>query len=86
MISDVLHSYRVYLFMQMHLLLYLEELQHEVDFPQYDIEDAVLKVSGKYLALEVRRRGINGSRTGYGRPPVFGKMMLPGLGKVNVGL
>jgi hypothetical protein len=39
--------------LQMHMLLHLEELQQEVDVRRYDMKDAQLIASGKYLALEV---------------------------------
>lgn len=35
------------------MLLHLEELQQEVDVRSYDMHGTELKVSGKYLMLEV---------------------------------
>lgn len=37
----------------MHTLLHLEELQQEVDVRSYDMKNAQLIVSGRYLALKV---------------------------------
>jgi hypothetical protein len=46
---------------QLHMLLHLEELQQEVDVRSYDMKDAQLLVSGRYLGLKVS--SINRHRT-----------------------